>query len=280
MKKKFIEMKLILGLILIVFVFVAGYKFFNRRESQNTRLISTPELNLERIKELTENSLSSAGYQDEKNIQETRKEICLLTARAAVERNKGITAIRNFLDNPMAEVKYQCSDAFYDTTNNKLVLAQSETYVVGLNTFLVNPQTNHVIQANIQEFEAITKVLSSKEIENLAKSFITNHSLALGNIDVSQYALETGQKGSEDINYFFTWKGTKQLVKLDPPAVTCSKNIADDTEGIYYQEDGTPCYKTYEDMRQPIIQIAFNKHGQLLNYANSFEGDVGREIIF
>jgi hypothetical protein len=114
----------------------------------------------------------------------------------------------------------------------------------------------------------------------LAKSFITNHSLALGNIDVSQYALETGQKGNEEVNYFYTWKGTKQIVRLDPPAVTCSKDIAKNTEGIYYQEDGTPCYKTHEDIRQPIIQIAFNNHGQLINYANSFEGDVGREIIF
>jgi hypothetical protein len=279
MKKKVIEMQLILGLILFVFVSVAGYKFFNR-ESQNTKLISTPEINLKRIKELTESSLNSAGYQDKKSIQETRKEICQLTARSVVERNKGITAIRNFLDNPTVEVKYQCSDAFYDTTNNKLVPARSETYIVGLNTFLVNPQTNHVIQANIQEFEAIAKVLSAKEIEDLAKSFITVHSLALGNIDVTQFTLETGQKGNEDINYFFTWKGTKQIVKLDPPAVTCSKDIAKDTEGIYYQTDGTPCYKTYEDMRQPIIQIAFNNHGQLLNFANSFEGDVGRETSF
>jgi len=266
--KKDNEMKLILGLILIVLLSVGSYIIFNR-ESQNTKLVSTPELNLERIKELTENSLSSA-----------RKEICLLTARSVVEQNKGITAIRNFLDNPTVEVKYQCSDAFYDTTNNKLVPARSETYTVGLDTFLVNPQTNHVVQANIQEFETIAKVLSAKEAEDLAKSFITNHRLALGNIDVSQYTLETGQKGSKDINYFFTWKGARQIVKLDPPAVTCSKDIAKDTKGIYYQADGTPCYKTYEDMRQPIIQIAFNNHGQLLNYANSFEGEVGREISF
>jgi hypothetical protein len=279
MKKNVIEMKLILGLILFVFIPVAGYKFFNR-ESQNTKVFSTPEPNLERIKELTENSLSSAGYQDEKSMQETRKEICQLTARSEVERNKGITAIRNFLDNPMAEVKYQCSDAFYDTTNNKLVPARSETYTVDLNTFLVNPYTNHVIQANIQEFETFVKVLPEKEIGDLAKSFITNHSLALGNIDVSQYTLETGQKGNEDINYFFTWKGTKQIVKLDSPTVTCSKDIAKDTKGIYYQADGTPCYKTYEEMRQPIIQIAFNNHGQLLNFANNFEADVGREISF
>ncbi|MFA6518906.1 MAG: hypothetical protein WCV93_04650 [Candidatus Shapirobacteria bacterium] len=276
MKKNTIRTKLILGLILIVFVPVVGYKFFNR-EFKNTKVVSTQELNLKRIKELTENSLSSAGYPDKKSAQTTRIEICQLTARTATEQNQAITAIRNILDKPTAEVKYQCSDAFYDTTNNKLVPARSETYTVSLNTFLVNPQTNHVMQANIQEFETVAKVLSVKEAEDVAKSFIINHSLALGNIDVSQYTLETGQKST---NYFFTWKGTKQLVKLDPPAVTCSKDIAKNTNRIYHQTDGTPCYKTYEDMRQPIIQIAFNKHGQLLNYANSFEGEVGREISF
>ena len=276
MKKNVIQTKLILGLILIVFVSVAGYKFFNR-EFKNTKVVSTQASNLKRIKELTENSLSSTGYQDEKSAQAARKEICQLTARTAAEQNHAITAIRNFLDKPTVEVKYQCSDTFYDTTNNKLVPARSETYTVGLNTFLVNPQTNHVVQANIQAFETVAKVLSAKETEDLAKSFITIHSLALGNIDVSQYTLETGQKGT---NYFFTWKGAKQLVKLDPPAVTCSKDIAKDTKGIYYQADGTPCYKTYEDIRQPIIQIAFNDHGQLLNYANSFEGEVCREISF
>lgn len=276
MTKNITGTKLLIGLILIVFVSIVGYQFFNR-EFQKAKLISTQELNLKRIKELTENSLSSVGYPDEKSAQAARIEICQLTARTATEQNLAITAIRNFLDKPKVEVKNQCSDAFYDSTNNKLVPARSETYNVGLNTFLVNPQTNHVVQTNIQEFETIVKALSAKEAEDLAKSFIANHSLALGNIDVSQYTLETGQKGT---NYFFTWKGAKQLVKLDPPAVTCSKDIAKDTKGIYYQADGTPCYKTYEDMRQPIIQIAFNNHGQLLNYANSFEGEVGREISF
>lgn len=276
MKKNVTRTKLLFGLILLVFVSIAGYKFFNR-EFKNAKLVSTQELNLKRIKELTENSLSSAGYPDEKSAQEARKEICQLTARPEIELNKGMTAVRNFMDKPTVEVRYQCSDAFYDTTNNKLVPARSETYSVGLDIFLVNPKTNHVVSANIQEFETIAKILSAKETEDMAKSFIIDHRLSLGSIDVSQYTLETGQKGT---NYFFTWKGAKQLVKLDPPATTCSKDIAKDTKGIYYQTDGTPCYKTYEDVRQPIIQIAFNNHGQLLNYANSFEGEVGREISF
>lgn len=268
--------KLLLALVVGSLVLVTGYKYFSL-EYKNNQKIVLQEQKLARIKELTENSLSSSGYTNEKSAQEARKEICNLTARAIDEQNQAILAIKNFLDNPSVEVKYQCSDAFYDTTNDKLVLARSETYSIGLNTFLVNPQTNHVISANIQEFDTTTKAFSAKEVEELAKSFITNHNPALGNIDVGQYTLETGQKGT---NYFFTWKGAKQLVKLDPPAVTCSKDIPKDTKDLYYQADGTPCYKTYEDMRQPIIQIAFNNHGQLLNYANSFEGEVGREISF
>jgi len=265
MKKNVIGTKLILGLILIVLISIAGYKFISH-ESKSNQVIDLQEQTLDKIKELTESSDQGA-----------KKEICQLTARTATEQNQAFLAIKNFLDKTSVEVKYQCSDAFYDTINNKLVPARSETYTVDLSTFLVNPQTNHVISANIQEFETIAKVLSAKEVEDVAKSFITNHSLALGIIDVGQYALETGQKST---NYFFTWKGAKQLVKLDPPAVTCSKDIVKDTQDFYYLADGTPCYKTYEDMRQPIIQIALNNHGQLLNYANSFEGEVGREISF
>jgi hypothetical protein len=257
--------KLLLALVIVSLVLIPVYNFISR-EFKRTQTIVLQVEKLERIKELTENST-----------QETRKEICQITARTVAEQNLALAAIRNFLDKPSAEVKYQCSDAFYDTTNDKLVPARSETYSVGLNTFLVNPQTNHVISANMLEFETATKILSTKEVEDTAKSFITNHSPALGNIDVSPYVMEANQKST---NYFFTWKGTKQLVKLDPPAVTCSKDIAKDTKDLYYQADGTPCYKTDEDMRQPIIQIAVNNHGQLLNYANSFEGEVGREISF
>lgn len=279
MKKNMTAKQLFINFFVIILIVISGYKLFSQ-----SRQISNPassyQSNLARIKELTENSLSSTGYPDEKSANDARKEICQLTARTVVEQDKAIIAIRSFLDKPTAEVKYQCSDAFYDTTNNQLVPARSETYTVGLNTFLVNPQTNHVISVNIQEFETIAKVLSAKEAEEVAKSFITNHSSALGTIDVNQYTLETGQKGNKDANFFFSWKGAKQTVKLDPPAVTCSKDIAKDTKDIYYQADGTPCYKTYEQVRQPVIQIAFNNHGQLLNYANSFEGEVGREISF
>ena len=269
-KVKYSMKKLIWVLVFLVFFGIIGYKLSNKPEPQKIN-------KLERIKELTEQSLSSSGYQDEKTASDTRKEICELTARDENERNKVVETIQVFLVNPKAEVTYSCSDAFYDTTNEKLIMARNETYLVGQNTFLVNPVTNHIVQINIKEFEKNEKIYSTNEIETLAINFINNHKLILGDFDLTKLTLEKGQKGD---NYFFTWSGEKVTVTLDPPAITCSKDISKDIKGIYYQNDGTPCYKTYESIRRPVLQVAINKYGQLINLANSFEGDVGREINF
>ncbi len=269
-KVKYCMKKLIWVFVFLVFFGIIGYKLSNKPEPQKIN-------KLERIKALTEQSLSSSGYQDEKTTSDTRKEICELTARDETERNKAVEFIKTFLDNPKAEVIYSCNDAFYDTTNGKLISARSETYLVDQNTFLVNPVTDHIVQINIKEFEKSEKIYSTNEIETLAINFINNHKLILGDFDLTKLTLEKGQKGD---NYFFTWSGEKVTVTLDPPAVTCSKDISKDTKGVYYQNDGTPCYKTYESIRQPVLQVAINKYGQLINLANSFEGDVGREISF
>lgn len=235
------------------------------------------EIKLDRIKELTEQSLKSSGYSDEKKAREVRKEICELTARDEKEREKAVTTIKLFLGKTDILVEYSCSDAFYNTTDEKLVTAKTETYTVGKNVFLVNLETNHVVGADFKEFETSDKTYSENELETLALNFLSEKKMAIGDIDLNKMVLEKGQKGD---NYFFTWKGEKVKVTLDPPAVTCSKDIDKNIEGIYYQADGTPCYKTYESIRQPVIQIAFNKHGQILNYSNDLEGDVGREMLF
>lgn len=278
MKRKEDNNKFIyIGIVLVLFILVI-FKFpIKQKPSQ---LASTTDQKIQRIKEITEASLSSAGYPDEKTATEARKEICALTARPETERSKAVAAIRSLMGDPKVSVIYSCSDAFYDTTNNRLVAAKSETYTVGQNTFVVNPVTNHVIQANINDLTNDKKTYSKSDIETLAKAYLSSHALALGTIDLEKLSFESNQKGSQEANYFLTWKGVKQTVTLDPPAVTCSKDISKNTKGIYYQADGTPCYKTYEQVRQPEIQVAFNNHGQLLNFANTFEGDIGREISF
>ena len=266
-----------MGIFLVLLILVI-FKFFTKQKP--AQLVSTNDQQIQRIKELSFNSLSSAGYPDEKTATDAHKEICGLTARPETERANALAAIRSLIGDSQVAVNYSCSDAFYDTTNNRLISAKSETYLVGQNTFVVNPFTNHVVQVNIKDFTNDKKIYSRSDVETLAREFITSHALALGVINLDSYSHENNQKGKIDANYFFTWKGPKQTVTLDPPAVTCSKDIAKTTKGIYYQADGTPCYKTYEQVRQPMIQMAFNSHGQLLNFANTFEGDIGREINF
>jgi hypothetical protein len=243
------------------------YKFNHQQQQKLTQ-----------IKELTLTSLSSAVYPDEKSAKENRKQICNLTARPPQEREKAIQAIKEFNDNP-SDVVYQCSDAFYDTTNDKLISAKSETYTAGLNIFIVNPTTNHIVQADIKEFKNSSKTYSQKEIEVFGKEFIQKHANILGSFDLAKLNHEIGKKEGNittDTNYFLMWTGESKKVKLDPPAVTCSLDLKKDTPGIYYQNDGTPCIKNYETTITPTLQIAINSRGQILNYTNSFEGEIGR----
>lgn len=235
----------------------------------------------DRIKELTLKSLDSSGYPDQKSATDARKEICQLTARSEEDKKKAIVAIKDFLDKHDAQVAYVCSDSFYDTTNEKLVTAKSETYTVGLDTFLIDPKTNHVIQANIKDFQATSSIFTQKELEQKVIDFISKHTTSLGNIDISKLKYETNKKGSGDnINYFFTWTGEVRVVTLDPPQTTCSKDIDKNTPGLYINEAGVSCYKNYKSKVSPQIQIAINSKGQILNYSNNFEGEIGREITF
>ena len=81
--------KLIWVFVFLVFFGIIGYKLSNKPEPQKIN-------KLERIKALTEQSLSSSGYQDEKTTSDTRKEICELTARDETERNKAVEFIKTF----------------------------------------------------------------------------------------------------------------------------------------------------------------------------------------
>lgn len=185
------------------------------------------------------------------------------------------------MNSESAEVTYQCNDAFYDTTNDRFIPAKSETYTIGINTFIVNPSTDHVVQADIKEYTNGTKSYSQEEVESLGKDFINTHQDILGHLDLSKLNYEVNKKGDGiSTNYFLIWNSESKKIALDPPAVTCSRDLNKDMPGVYYQTDGTPCIKTYETTITPTLQIAINSFGQILNYTNSFEGDVGRAMIF
>lgn len=150
-----------------------------------------------------------------------------------------------------------------------------------MNTFIVNPLTNHIIQADIKDYPESSLNYGQREIEDLGKKFIQEHAGVLGEFELSKLNFESGKKGvGADTNYFLTWTGESKKMPLNPPAVTCSLDLNKDTPGIYYDTKGTPCIKNYETTITPSLQIAINRRGQILNYSNSFEGVIGRNTSF
>lgn len=290
--KKFTPSIVLISLVMLVVVGYAGY----------TKLIQPRiwgDQKLREIKELTEKSFDPAYAQHgSQKRNEVRERLCLLTARSSKEREKAVTAIRDFLEMPTAEVEYNCSNAFYNLEEDKFISAKGEIYTVGLTYFIVDPETNRVLQVEEtpgtwgyktdgsrwfsegKEYDYSVNY-SQEEIEQIARSFIARHSSAIGDINLSKLTLETGKKddGSGRVNYFFIWKGESRIVQLDPPAETCSEDLSKDLEGLYYNDNGVPCIKRYESAEVPTLSIAFTSGGQLISFSNELNGPVNRAMI-
>jgi hypothetical protein len=270
---------------------------FSHSRVQSFQMEQVKDQKLEQIKALTQASSTDPKYR-EHNSQASKEllvKLCSLTARPVGEREKAVAAIRDFLEMPAAEVKYECNDAFYNLEENQFILAKSETYSMGLTYFIVNSVTNHIIQVDEtpgtwgyktdgtrwfseQKTYDYSENYSLKEAEQLARNFIAKHSLSLGNIDLSKLTLETGKKdaGNGRVNYFFTWKGEPKTIKLDSPAESCSTDMPKDARNVYYNGNGVPCVKSYETTETPSLSIAFTNGGQLINFSNELEGQIGR----
>ncbi|MEO8581973.1 MAG: hypothetical protein ABI425_05385 [Patescibacteria group bacterium] len=270
---------------------------FVLRSKAQTQVIQIWDQNLEQIKALTEASNNDPKYR-EHNSQASKDlsdELCSFTTRPAEEREKAVGAIRDFLEMPTAEIKYECNDAFYDLESDRFIQAKSETYSLDKTYFIVNFVTNHIIQVeetpgtwgyktdgtrwfSEQKTYDYSRNLSQKDAEQLARNFIARRQMALGSIDLSKLKLETGKKdvGNGQINYFFIWKGESKTVHLDPPAETCSQDLDKKAEGLYLNGNGVPCIKRYESTETPTLSIAFTNSGQLINFSNELEGQIGR----
>lgn len=292
--------KLVLLLVLLALV-IAGTVYVGFRPQSGLDTQKSAELTkLAQIKELTQAANTDPKYR-EHNSQASRElvnKLCSLTARTVEEREKAVSTIRGFLEMPTAEVKYECNDAFYDLEADRLVPAKSETYALGLTYFVVSPITNHVLQVDEtpgiwgdktdgtrwsseqKDYDYSTRY-SQSEVEQIARNFITKHTTALGDIDLSKLKLELGQKdgGGGKVNYFFVWKGESKTVKLDPPAETCSEDLDKNAEGLYLNGNGVPCIKRYESIETPTLSIAFTSGGQLINFSNELDGQIGRARV-
>lgn len=295
-------MKIIKGLIitaLLLTVTVFGLNVV-RSKYQLFRTQQVEGQKIQEIKGITEKLSTDPKYRDHtaQATKELREKLCSLTARPVEDREKAITTIRDFLEMPTIEVAYECSNAFYNLEENKFVPAKGETYTVGLTYFIVDPETNHVLQVEEtpgtwgyktdgsrwfsegKEYDYSANY-SQKEVEQIARSFITRHSSTIGDIDLSKLALETGKKdgGNDRVNYFFIWRGEAQKVQHNPPLETCSEDLDKTIEGLYYNGNGVPCIKVYESTETPSISIAFTSGGQLISFSNELDGPVSRATI-
>lgn len=285
--------------VLLLVVAVLGLMFV-RTKYQSFKVQQAEDQRIQEIKELTLASSEDPKYRDHtaQSTKQLREKLCSLTARTVEDREKAVTAVREFLEMPTAEVEYECNNAFYSLEEDRLIPAKGETYTVGMTYFIVDPVTNYVLQVeetpgtwgyktdgsrwfSDQKDYDYSANYSQEEVEQIVRSFITKHSSAIGDIDLSKLTLETGKKdgGSGRVNYFFIWRGEARTVKHNPPLETCSKDLNKDTEGLYYNGNGVPCIKVYESTETPSISVAFTSGGQLINFSNELNGPVSRATV-
>ena len=283
--------------VFVLLVVLGSALWFIRPRIESIKVQQVQDQKLQQIKELTQAADTDPKYR-EHNSQASRElsdKLCSLTARSPEEREKAVTAVRDFLEIPTIAVKYECNDAFYNLDEDRLIPAKSETYSVDSTYFVVNFVTNHIMQvdetpgtwgykadgsrwfSDRKQYDYSGKY-SQTEIEQLARNFIAKHSVALGNIDLSKFTLETGKKdgGNGRVNYFLIWKGEARTVQLDPPTETCSEDLDKNAPGLYRNGNDVPCIKVYESKEQPSLSIAFTNGGQLINFSNELEGPLAR----
>ena len=286
-----------LAVLLVLSVLAGGGYFFLKPLMEASHQQQAQDQKLQQIKELTSLADNDPRYREHNSqaSRELRDKLCSLTARSPEEREKAVAAVRDFLEMPTVDVKYECNDAFYNLDEDLLIPAKSETYSVDSTYFVVNSVINHIKQvdetpgtwgykadgsrwfSDQKQYDYSGKY-SQAEIEQLARNFIAKHAVALGNIDLSKFTLETGKKdgGNDRVNYFLIWKGEARTVQLDPPTETCSEDLDKNAPGLYRNSNGVPCMKVYESKEQPSLTVAFTNGGQLINFSNELEGPLAR----
>lgn len=100
---KIVKKLLITALFLIMVVF--GLNLI-RSKHQSFKLQQVEDQRIQEIKEITEKLNIDSKYRDRtsQSTKQLRGNLCSLTARSAEEREKAVTAIRDFLEMPTVEV--------------------------------------------------------------------------------------------------------------------------------------------------------------------------------
>lgn len=235
--------------------------------------------------ELTHLLGTDPTYRDKstQKYKQAQQEWCSVSARSPEEQEKAVAAVREFLDRPDADVKYEC---IKNPSDNAAEQASTEIYTVDFDQFIVDSKTNFVTEmtekvgkwgenrdgskwTSPQKPLDYTPRYDKTDAEQLAREFITNHEKALGKIELSKLTLESNQKddGSGKVNFIITWKGEPQTRKITQPYKTCSKDVKPE-DATSYDENGIPCVMATEDRFTPQISITFTQGGQLISFFN------------
>lgn len=234
--------------------------------------------------ELTNLLTTDPSYRD-KNSQkykQAQQEWCSVSARPPEEQEKAVTAIREFLERPDANVTYEC---IRNPNENEDEQPRVESYIVDFDRFIIDTETNLIVEVSPKEGNWGTNKDGSKwfspqkdydytprytlaEAEVLAREFIQDHQKAIGKIDLNSLTLETESKGEneQNTNYFFTWKGERKKRKLDHAYTTCRADIKKEDADSF--RDGMPCITVKEEFFTPQLSITFTQGGQLVNFIN------------
>src|SRR3990167_6171612 len=141
-KSRFLPVILLLAVVAILAV------VFAPRLINQSKVVQTLQTNA-KDKEVAEllATMSKNPNKDSQEYKEAHEKFCLVTARPAVEREKAITNIREFLGMPDLPIEFLCSrfagkpdDSGTDYNN-----PASEYYEAALFSFEINPKNNYII---------------------------------------------------------------------------------------------------------------------------------------
>jgi len=175
--------------------------------------------------ELTQLLSNDPSYRDKdtQKYKQTQQEWCSVSARSPEEQEKAVAAIRDFMDRPDANVEYECVVRNPNKPDEEPLI---ETYTLDFDRFIIDIKTNQVIEmaaiegtwgenkdgsrwSSPEKEYDYTPRYTQLEAERKAREFITDHQIALGEIDLEKLTLtrEANKDELGNLNYFFIWRG-------------------------------------------------------------------------
>jgi len=175
--------------------------------------------------ELTQLLSNDPSYRDKdtQKYKQTQQEWCSVSARSPEEQEKAVAAIRDFMDRPDANVEYECVVRNPNKPDEEHLI---ETYTLDFDRFIIDIKTNQVIEmaaiegtwgenkdgsrwSSPEKEYDYTPRYTQLEAARQAREFITDHQIALGEIDLEKLTLtrEANKDELGNLNYFFIWRG-------------------------------------------------------------------------